>query len=145
MYVNFTKYSSKSKFLFLPHCVWSLFWYHLLTVFSLADLRDISNEDIYVDEVIHKAVIEVNEEGSEAAAASIVKVNTRSRIPNPKPQILAFDRPFLFTIHDVENQVPLFMGRVVDPRNDASEKENCFDVNPGKISFPCQQAQNTQS
>ena len=109
-------------------------------------MRDISNEDVYVDEVIHKAVIEVNEEGSEAAAASIVKVNTRSRIPNPKPQILAFDRPFLFTIHDVENQVPLFMGRVVDPRNNrVSGKENCFDVNPGKISFPCQQAQNTQS
>ena len=109
-------------------------------------MRDLSNEDLYVDEVIPKAVIEVNEEGSEAAAASIVKINTRTRLPTPKPQILAFNRPFLFTIHDVENQVPLFMGRVVDPReNKVSENENCFDVKPGKISFPCQQAQKTQS
>jgi serpin B len=61
--------------------------------------------------VIHKAAIEVNEEGAEAAAATIV-----GGFGGLPPEILA-DRPFLFLIRDRKTGSILFLGRVVDPRD----------------------------
>merc|ERR1712241_1008779 len=60
------------------------------------------------------ANIEVNEEGSEAAAATAVVVGVRTI--RRKKQFYA-DTPFLFIIYDFQNNVPLFAGKVVDPSN----------------------------
>ncbi len=68
-------------------------------------------EDVYISRVIHKAVIEVNEEGSEAAAATIVEV-TESAAPEYVEFIA--DRPFLFVIADDETGTILFMGKMYD-------------------------------
>ena len=68
-----------------------------------------------VSEVTHKSVIEVNEEGSEAAAVTAVVVSTRSRRPKPTHISMIFDRLFYFIIQDKTHNLNLFMGRIVDP------------------------------
>ena len=64
-----------------------------------------------ITDVFHKAFVSVDEEGTEAAAATGVVVGIES-IP---PQVV-IDRPFIFIIRDVETGAILFVGRVVDPR-----------------------------
>jgi serpin B len=70
-----------------------------------------------ISEVVHKAFIEVNEEGTEAAAATAV-VMARS-IPPPTP-IFRADHPFLFLIRDTKSESVLFLGRLVNPVAEAS-------------------------
>ena len=67
-----------------------------------------------IQTVIHQAFVDVNEEGTEAAAATGVAVAERSARP-PVPVFRA-DRPFLFLIQDIEHGNILFLGRVADPR-----------------------------
>jgi serpin B len=80
---------------------------------SQADLSAMSRDlDLYVSAVLHEAFIAVDEEGTEAAAATAVVVGLTS-MPMTRP--LQLDRPFLFVIHEVEHATPLFIGRVDDP------------------------------
>ena len=81
---------------------------------SSANLRGISDESLYASEAVHQASIEVNEEGSEAAAATAVVVGVRTI--QRRQQFFA-NRPFLFMIYDFQNNIPLFAGKVVDPTN----------------------------
>ncbi|WP_157987762.1 serpin family protein [Jiangella endophytica] len=67
-----------------------------------------------VGEVRHEATITVDEEGTEAAAATSVEVGQGSA-PVDGPVELTVDRPFVFVLHDVETATPLFVGRVTDP------------------------------
>ncbi len=67
-----------------------------------------------VSEVRHEATITVDEEGTEAAAATSVEMETGSA-PVDGPVELTVDRPFVFVLHDVETATPLFVGRVTDP------------------------------
>lgn len=71
-------------------------------------------QSLSIQTVIHQAFVEVNEEGTEAAAATGVAVELTS-VPLPPPVFRA-DRPFLFLIQDVEHENILFLGRVMDPR-----------------------------
>jgi len=70
------------------------------------------NPGIFISEVLHKAVIEVNEKGSEAAAATAVSMEESA-----PPERIEFivNRPFLFLIADDRTGSILFMGKVVDP------------------------------
>ncbi len=69
-----------------------------------------------IDEVVHKAYIDVNEEGTEAAAATAVVVRAMARFaPAGPPVEMIVDRPFLFAITDSRSGLPLFLGRVTDP------------------------------
>ena len=78
-----------------------------------ADFSGISGKkDLYITKVIHKAVIEVNEEGSEAAAATAVIVGTKSVHMSEE---FKADRPFLFFIRHNPTGSILFMGHVVNP------------------------------
>ena len=63
-----------------------------------------------IGKALHKTFMEVNEEGTEAAGATVV-VMTRSL-----PPVFNIDRPFIFAIHDAESDSILFLGQVVDPR-----------------------------
>jgi len=81
---------------------------------SRADLSGISDAPLYVSNGVHQVNIDVNEEGSEAAAATAVVVGVRTL--TRKKQFYA-DRPFLFMIHDFQNNITLFAGKVVDPTN----------------------------
>jgi len=69
---------------------------------------------LFIGAVIHKAFVDVNEEGTEAAAATAVVVGVTS-MPAPPPVFRA-DRPFLFMIRDDRTGSILFMGRVMNPK-----------------------------
>jgi len=66
--------------------------------------------DLFVKEVVHKAFVSVDEEGTEAAAATAVIVG-----PTSLPPSVVIDRPFVFLIRDIETGAILFVGRVADP------------------------------
>lgn len=66
----------------------------------------------YIQDVLHKAFIGVNEAGTEAAAATAVIVGDESA---PEPASIALDHPFLFLIRDDATGSLLFVGRVADP------------------------------
>ena len=80
------------------------------------DLRGISNEPGFrVDEVLNSSFVEVNEAGTEAAAATVVQMI--GAWPSPLPKIdICIDRPFRFIIRDKPTGCVLFAGRVEDPR-----------------------------
>ncbi|CAM4696637.1 unnamed protein product [Leuciscus chuanchicus] len=71
-----------------------------------------SNNDLVVSKVIHKAFVEVNEEGTEAAAATGAVVMTRCLII---PQVFNADHPFLFFIRHNPTKTILFYGRFCSP------------------------------
>ncbi|EAR97805.1 proteinase inhibitor I4 serpin (macronuclear) [Tetrahymena thermophila SB210] len=70
-------------------------------------------ESLFISDVIHQAVIEVNELGTEAAAATAV-IMSRSAMINKNPEVRC-DRPFIFTITHIPTHTILFMGRITDP------------------------------
>ncbi len=69
--------------------------------------------NLFIDSVLHKAFVEVNEEGTEAAAATAV-VMRLTMVVDPPPVFRA-DRPFLFLIRECATGSILFMGRLADP------------------------------
>ena len=71
--------------------------------------------DLFISAVIHKAYVEVNEEGTEAAAATGVVMRLTSVGPTPTPVFRA-DHPFLFLIRDNLTGSILFIGRVANPK-----------------------------
>jgi serpin B len=68
---------------------------------------------LVITAVLHKAFVEVNEEGTEAAAATAVVAGLRA-MPRPQP-IFRADHPFLFLIRETSTGSILFLGRLVDP------------------------------
>ena len=82
-----------------------------------ADLGGITTaQRLRIDEVVHKAYIDVNEEGTEAAAATAVVIRAMARFAAGDPPVeMIVDRPFLFAITDSRSGLPLFLGRVTDP------------------------------
>ena len=67
--------------------------------------------------VIHKAFADVNEEGTEAAAATaVVMMRMSAMVPRQPPVAFRADHPFLFLIRDVKSGSILFMGRVSNPK-----------------------------
>ncbi len=69
-----------------------------------------------IDEVVHQAYIDVNEAGTEAAAATAVVMTAAARFTKPEPPVVMIvDRPFRFAITDLGSGLPLFLGRVTDP------------------------------
>jgi serpin B len=69
--------------------------------------------NVYIGSVKHKAAIDVDEEGTEAAAVTSVEMRVVSM---PKGFQMVVDRPFLFAIHDDETGTILFLGTILDPR-----------------------------
>ena len=70
---------------------------------------------IEISEVVHKAFVRVDEQGTEAAAATAVLMeDTAMAEPEPIPEFRA-DHPFLYLIRDRESGTVLFMGRMADP------------------------------
>jgi len=83
---------------------------------SDADFSGINGKrDLFISAVIHKAYVEVNEEGTEAAAATGVVMKLTSIGPAPIPVFRA-DHPFLFLIRDNQTGSILFIGRVANPK-----------------------------
>ncbi|XP_071140250.1 leukocyte elastase inhibitor-like [Mytilus edulis] len=86
---------------------------------KIADFSEIFESDqtrVVVSDACHKAYIEVNEEGTEAAAVTTI-TGVIASVQDPKPQPFQFiaDHPFLFLIQDDETGTPLFIGRYARP------------------------------
>lgn len=82
---------------------------------GLADFSGMEGtRNLYISDLLHKAYVDVNEEGTEAAAATAVVVGMTS-MP-AESYTIDFDRPFLFLIRDIQTNAILFMGRMADPR-----------------------------
>ncbi|MFO8006285.1 MAG: serpin family protein [Candidatus Brocadiia bacterium] len=80
-----------------------------------ADLSGINGRrNLFVSAVLHKAFVEVDEEGTEAAAATAVVVGVTSVAP--QPPVFRADHPFLFLIRHRPTGLVLFAGRMADPR-----------------------------
>jgi len=71
------------------------------------------NRDLYIDDVLHKAFVSVDEAGTEAAAATAVMMRLTA-MPGI-PVVVTIDRPFIFLIRDIETGAILFIGRVSNP------------------------------
>ena len=73
---------------------------------------------LFISEVFHKAFVEIDENGTEAAAATAVVMVAGSAAPvkRPEPVEVRVDRPFLFAIQHKPSGACLFLGRVADPR-----------------------------
>jgi serpin B len=85
-----------------------------LADFSGMTGRALVQSPFAVSDVVHRAVIEVTEEGTEAAAATAVAM-TRASVPDHVEPFVV-DRPFLFYIVDQATGAILFQGRISDPR-----------------------------
>lgn len=82
---------------------------------DLSDFTGIADvEDLHITDVLQKATITVDEEGTEAAAATAVIVGVES-MPMDEPITLVIDRPFFFLIQHLPTNTILFMGHVVQP------------------------------
>jgi serpin B len=93
-----------------------------------AFIKEVSNfsgmtdhpDGLYISDVFHKAFVEVDEVGTEAAAATAVVMGLAGAAPNafspPPPKIFKADHPFLFVIKHEATGAVLFIGRVEDPR-----------------------------
>jgi serpin B len=79
-----------------------------------AEFGALSPEPTKIDDVLHQAFIAVDENGTEAAAATAV-IGAPTAMPVPRGTPLVVDRPFLYAIRDVGTGAILFLGRVVDP------------------------------
>ncbi|MGD1890677.1 MAG: serpin family protein [Cyclobacteriaceae bacterium] len=78
--------------------------------------NEIPGEKLFLDRVIHQAFIEVNEEGSEAAAATAVAIGVES-INLERPDLIRVDRPFAYFIREKHTQAILFAGTMLNPAN----------------------------
>lgn len=79
-----------------------------------ADFSGTSRQkDLFISNVLHKTYVEVNEKGTEAAAASALRMSIG--LNEPPPPIFRADRPFVFMIRDNKTDIILFMGRLVNP------------------------------
>ncbi len=79
-----------------------------------ADFSGMAEEPLFISRILHKAFVGVDENGTEAAAATIVMMEATSAMPS-EPLELRLDRPFIFTIYDNVTGTILFVGRVMNP------------------------------
>jgi len=84
---------------------------------SRADFTGITTaERVHISDVVHQAYLDVDEQGTEAAAATAVVIRAAARVMMPDPPVeMTVDRPFLFGITELASGRPLFLGRVTDP------------------------------
>ena len=83
---------------------------------SAADLRGLGSapngNTLYVNSVLHKTYLELDENGTKAAAATSLDVNAGAAPPSEDVKTVTLDRPFLYMVVDTHACVPLFMGTV---------------------------------
>ena len=83
---------------------------------SAADFTGITSaERLLISAVVHQTYIDVDEQGTEAAAATAIAMRPMAMRRGPGPIRLVVDRPFLFAIVDTATGLPLFLGHVVRP------------------------------
>lgn len=86
------------------------------TMFSRsADFTAMTRTPLTVSAVLHEAVLRVDEDGFEGAAATAVMMKMSMAVRKPDPIVVRFDRPFLFVVRHVDTGAVYFLTRVVRP------------------------------
>lgn len=109
---------------------------------ELADFSGLgtsSDGNIHISKVLHKTVISVGEQGTKAGAATVVEMADGCAIETEQVREVILDRPFLYMIWDMETNIPIFMGTLMDAQAEgtsvpADEPELCSYPTEG----PCQ-------
>lgn len=70
--------------------------------------------NIYISRVLHKTFISVGEKGTKAGAATIVEMNDGAAAEPTEPKEVYLDRPFVYMLVDCENNIPFFIGTMMD-------------------------------
>jgi serpin B len=73
------------------------------------------SDPLFISDVLHKAFISVDENGTEAAAATVVMMAMSAAIVEEQPVEVRIDHPFIFAIRDTQTGTLLFVGRVMNP------------------------------
>ena len=81
----------------------------------VADFSKMSDEDLYISSAIHKSFIDVNENGTEAAAVTSITMATTSIGNEPPKTYFNVNKPFVFAITEKDTDAILFMGEVQNP------------------------------
>jgi serpin B len=82
-----------------------------------ADFSGMTTEaSLLISKALHKAFVEVDEKGTEAAAATAIVMSLTSAPQPEQAKVFRADRPFIFVIRHNASGAILFMGRVTDPR-----------------------------
>ena len=85
---------------------------------DFADFTRISQiGGLSISDVLHKTFVEVNEEGTEAAAVTVISIKNTSMIQEPPTPIMRIDRPFIFAIREHSSGTILFIGKIVNPNS----------------------------
>lgn len=85
----------------------------------LADFTGIrSTGGLYIGYVKHKTFVEVNEEGTEAAAVTVVAIIETSIDPEPQVRTMTCNKPFLFAIREKTTNAIVFIGKVAEPKTE---------------------------
>jgi len=89
----------------------------LSSIFSPGNFGGIADDggDLAVSDVIHKVYIKVDEQGTEAAAATGIVMVTSMPLEPPKELVVRFDRPFMFSVVNRKTGLALFVGEVYKP------------------------------
>ena len=92
---------------------------------SKADLSGISlREKLYVSSIVHKSFISLDQNGTEAAAATAIIMEIESmQIDKPEPKEVMINQPFMFFIYDEENEIVLFVGRLIHPDSEQDHRK----------------------
>lgn len=85
------------------------------TVADFSGMGSSTEGNLVINRVIHKTFIEVDEKGTQAGAATVVEMNVESAMMEPEEiKTVYLDRPFVYMLIDFENNLPIFMGTVMD-------------------------------
>lgn len=78
-----------------------------------ADFSKLSNRNLYISRVIHKTYIDVNREGTEAAAVTAIQMTEGAVMITEEPKVINLNRPFIYMIVDNQTHMPIFLGAQV--------------------------------
>ena len=114
-YSEVTVYMPKYKFSYEKYLNDQLTSMGMIDAFnsSLADLSGISDASIFVSFVKQNTFVEVDEEGTEAAAVTTIGIELTSMPPQPREFVI--DKPFVFAIRERTTNTLLFIGQVINP------------------------------
>ena len=86
---------------------------HILAESELEEM--VKSKNLKVDKVVHKALVNVDYEGTEGAASTAINIVPLSANFGDRVEFIA-DRPFMFLVFDKVNNIPILVGRVVNPQ-----------------------------
>lgn len=72
--------------------------------------------NIFISSVEHKTFVDVNEQGTEAAAATTIEMGVTSAQPSEDPFLMRVDRPFFVAIEETTTGIPIFLGLIMEPQ-----------------------------